>query len=117
MKLTPEMIRMLNEPEKKVANWLLNRKVPFDVQEPMLGGRTELGGLVVDFVITDRMIIIRVQGTYWHRTLEANARDELGRENLVQLGYAVVDVWEDNLSDDEIELTMTKALRGEERFR
>ena len=46
--------------------------------------------------------------------LEAEARDEFGKEQLINQGYIVVDVWEENLADEKIDDTMQKAIEGVE---
>lgn len=114
MGLSKTEYAMLSSLEKKVVDWLIKYNIPFASQVPMFGGSMELGGATADIVLVERNIILRVFGGYWHKTLEANARDELGKERLMAKGYIVVDLWEENLTDERIDHTMRLALRGEE---
>lgn len=107
----------LSELEKKVYNWLTKNKIPFTTQQPMFGIAGEVGSAVVDFILTERNIVLRVMGSYYHSGLEAKARDEFGKEQLVNKGYVVVDLHEENLTDDNIKNTMQKALEGIGVFR
>jgi G:T-mismatch repair DNA endonuclease (very short patch repair protein) len=109
-----EMYAFLSEPEKRVWDWLIYNEIPFLPQEKMWGGTLEVGGAIIDFILTQVSIAIRVMGTYWHRGLIPQARDLLGKEKLIEAGYQVVDIWEENLTDDEIDYTMEKAIKGEE---
>jgi very-short-patch-repair endonuclease len=104
----------LSSLEKKVYDWLTKNNIPFGTQEPMFGVAGELGSAIVDFVIPDRILVLRVMGAYYHSTLESKARDEFGKEQLINRGYLVVDLLERNLTDDKIENTMKLALQGQE---
>ncbi len=103
---------VMTSPEQLVFNWLTQRKIPFRTQVGFLGGVTEAGGARVDFVLDELNIIIRVQ-SYWHSVGAARARDELQRIALVNEGWIVVDVQEEDLNENLNE-TMSKALKGEE---
>ena len=109
--------QFLSTLEKKVYNWLSKREIPFTTQEPMFGVAGEAGSAVIDFVLTERNIVLRTMGSYWHSGLEAKARDEFGKEQLVNKGYIVVDLWEEDLADERIEHTLELALEGQEVIR
>lgn len=70
----------------------------FSYQSPLLGGRQELGGAVVDFIIyiTTPRLAIRVQGEYWHfnRGFDQRGEDIIQKERITNLGYDVVDILE-----------------------
>lgn len=83
----------------------------------MFGEARELGSAVVDFLILDRNLVLRVMGAYYHSTFEAKARDILGKERLINAGYQVVDLQEPDLSEDKIEKIMQLALLGQEMLR
>ena len=101
--------------ERIVLRWLDRRKILYDFQSSQLGGRFELGGSIVDILIPDLHLAIRVQGSYWHKGIEKEATDSIQRELLESQGWTIVDVWESDLDTPEkIESTLTKALRGEE---
>jgi len=109
--------QFLSTLEKKVYDWLSKREIPFTTQEPMFGIAGEAGSAVIDFVLTERNIVLRTMGSYWHSGTEAKARDAFGREQLVNKGYIVVDLWEENLTDDKIQNTMELAIEGQEALR
>ena len=104
--------QFLSTLEKKVYSWLFQRKIPFTTQQKMFGIAGELGSATIDFILDERRLAWRTMGSYWHSTLEAQARDLLGRENLIKAGYQVVDLQEENLEDDKINRTLELALEG-----
>ena len=104
----------LSSLEKKVYDWLTRNKIPFSTQEPMFGFSGELGSATVDFILPERNIVLRVMGSYWHSGVKAKARDKFGKEQLINKGYIVVDLWEEDLADNKIENTMKLALQGME---
>ena len=75
-------------------------------------GIAEAGSATIDFILTERNIVLRVMGSYWHSGLEAEARDDFGKEQLINRGYQVVDLWEERLDDDNLENTMKLAIEG-----
>jgi len=103
--------------EKKVYDWLAKNKIPFESQETMFGIAGEVGSATIDFILPLQNIALRIMGSYYHSSFEAKARDELGRERLVNDGYIVVDLHEENLTDEKVEATMQAAIRGEEVLR
>ena len=107
----------LSSLEKKVYDWLTKNDILFSTQETMFGFSGELGSATVDFVLPDRNLIFRVMGAYWHSSIESKARDEFGKEQLLNAGYQVVDLWEENLKDDNLDRTMRLALDGQEVLR
>ena len=108
------MYFLLNNLERIVYNWLIKHSILFTAQAPMFGGAGELGSAIVDFILTERNVAIRVMGGYWHSGLETNARDLLGKEKLAEVGYTVVDVREENLTAGKINNTMELAITGQE---
>ena len=111
------MYFLLNNLERIVYNWLIKHSILFTAQAPMFGGAGELGSAIVDFILTERNIVLRCMGTFWHSGLETNARDLLGREKLTEAGYTVVDVWEENLAPDRVNNTLELAIQGLEVIR
>ena len=77
-------------------------------------GIAELGSATIDFIVDERRLALRVMGSYWHSSKEARARDQLGKEKLIERGYIVVDLWEEDLEDDKISRTLELALQGVE---
>lgn len=58
------------------------------------GGRQQLGGTVVDFLLHARLLVIRVQGTYWHyeRGMLIVNQDEFLKNAIESKGYVVIDI-------------------------
>ena len=106
------MVEFLSELEKKVYDWLIKHEIPFETQKQMFGYAGELGSATVDFILPDRNLALRCMGAYWHSGLEAKARDEFGKEQLINNGYIVVDLHEEDLTDERIDRTMELALEG-----
>ena len=109
--------QFLSDLERRVYDWLSKREIPFATQQPMFGIAGEAGSATVDFIIPERSLALRVMGSYWHSGTEAKARDSLGKERLINAGYQVVDLWEENLTDDKIQNTMELAIEGQEALR
>ena len=114
--MADEVYQFLSELEKKVYNWLVKYKIPFRTQQKMFG-IAEAGSATIDFILTERNIVLRVMGSYWHSGLKAEARDDFGKEQLINRGYQVVDLWEERLDDDNLENTMKLAIEGIEVIR
>lgn len=110
-----DLYQFLNNLEKIVYNWLSKRGILFTAQAPMFG-TGELGSATVDFILTERRIALRVQGGYWHSTLETSARDLLGREKLTEAGYIVVDVQEKDIMRN-VDAVMDLAIQGQEMLK
>ena len=108
---TSEDYQFLSTLERLVWAWLEEHDIPFSYQQRMFGQAAELGTAVVDFIIPERNLALRCMGSYWHSSMEARARDQLGKERLIAEGYIVVDLWEEHLTDN-IDRTMQLALQG-----
>ena len=111
-----DIYNFLNNLEKIVYGWLIKHSILFTAQAPMFGGVGELGSAIVDFILTERNIVLRIMGGYWHSGLEVNARDLLGREKLTEAGYTVVDVWEDDINRN-LDAVMELAIAGQEMLK
>jgi very-short-patch-repair endonuclease len=88
--------------ERIVYKELKKRRIPFDFQSSIQGGRLELGGMVADFILLDRPLIIRVQGTKWHTGFWPEHKDALQKAILQAYGYDVVDVWDWQIKDSGV---------------
>jgi G:T-mismatch repair DNA endonuclease (very short patch repair protein) len=71
----------------------------FQAQNAELGGRMRLGGGVVDFKVFlgSVVIIVRVQGDYWHGMPDRIKLDAMQYARLHSEGYRVADIWEGKL--------------------
>jgi hypothetical protein len=81
--------------ERIVYKWLLGAKMrpgsDFDFQSSMLGGRLELGGMVVDYIFPRLMIALRIQGPT-HLNVMRMRKDHEQRQILESMGYKVYDL-------------------------
>ena len=102
-----------------VWEWLVKVKkqipeVDFQYQSSFLGGRTQFGGFVADFVFPARRMIWNPAGLRWHHTDPADrARDMISRAILTNRGYLVIFLYEDDLINRR-DYTLNKAWDGVE---
>jgi len=96
-----------------VYNYLVRHKINFEFQTSLAGGIYSLGGSVVDFILPEYRIGLRVMGEYWHRGVAKSGTDLIQKERLQAMGLTIVDLQEDDIKERLTE-TMVKALRGEE---
>lgn len=98
--------------------WLKEKGYQFEYQVQVNGGRRDVGGSVVDFVVrSGRNWAIRAQGDYYHSSYEQQGLDDM-RKKLLIGAYAgqyqidgVVDVWEGSVYADR-ETVMSQAVAG-----
>ena len=75
----------------------------FAYQSPLLGGRLDKGGYIIDFVFHNPPgLAVNVQGIYYHYELGADTigRDRVVRELLALQGITLIFVDEDDLEQD-----------------
>jgi len=80
----------------------------FTYQSPLMGGRLDKGGLVIDFLFDNPPnLAVNVQGVYYHYELGADtrARDIFARESLAGQGITLIFVDEDYLAQDPLGTT------------
>ena len=83
-------------------------KVPdtdFMYQSPLMGGRLDKGGAIVDFLFRNPPdLAINVQGNYYHYGMgvETKTRDILARIQLATQGIILIFIDEDHLEDNPI---------------
>ncbi len=109
--MTTEVI--MSSLERLVYNWLIERGIAFDFQSSLLGGRVEFGGAVVDFILIEEGVILRIFGEYWHTGIIQEAKDREQRTMLENIGYRVVDLQEQDLTTN-LDAVMEKAIMGDE---
>jgi hypothetical protein len=107
--------------------WWLTRKrkmtpgVDFEFQSSYFGGRREMGGLVVDFILPQYFgsgLVLNVQGFHWHRySTQSRANDLLTKIRLQgpPFFFTVVYLAEDDLYE-RLDYTMTQALKGTQLY-
>lgn len=98
--------------------WALSSlKEDFQFQVPLMGGRIEAGGTVVDFYLPAYLLLIRVQGIHWHYEIQPQrAQDDILKLALESKGFQVIDIDEDMALRDPIYYTK-EALRGQDHSR
>ena len=98
----PEIIpfeyQHLSSWEYKVMKALQQRAITFQMQVSYEGGVGILGGMRVDFLLSDYNLVLRVMGP-WHNFPGARSRDEMQRVYLSGRGFNVVDLWEADLEN------------------
>jgi hypothetical protein len=77
--------------------------VDFTYQSPLMGGRMEKGGFVLDFLFNEPPdLAVNVQGVYYHYEfgVEAKARDVMARASLAGQNITLVFIDDDDLMQD-----------------
>ena len=91
-------------PERIFFKALLDRGmregIDFTFQSSLQGGRLFLGGMVADFILTTRSLIVRIQGRKWHTGFEQERKDDFQRDILEGMGYHVLDLYDDTIYDE-----------------
>ena len=75
----------------------------FTYQSPLMGGRMDKGGFVLDFLFTNPPdLAVNVQGVYYHYEfgVEAKARDVMARASLAGQNLTLVFIDDDDLMAD-----------------
>ena len=75
----------------------------FTYQSPLMGGRLDKGGFVIDFLFTEPPdLAVNVQGVYYHYEfgVEAKARDLMARAALAGQNITLVFIDDDDLLSD-----------------
>lgn len=86
-------------PEMMVGLALALLGLPAQSQVDELGGRLWIGGGVIDWKVWlgNQIVVVRVQGDYWHSQPDRRTRDLMQLQRLRALGYRVADIWEHEL--------------------
>ena len=108
--------RIATDIELIVLQWLDRHKIIYEFQSSLMGGFFELGGAVVDILLREDNIAIRIFGTYWHKGVEKTGSDIIQKEMLTTEGWTVVDLWSSDL-ESRLDETMRLALQGVEILR
>lgn len=100
-------------PEIMAALGMLWAGIPFVSQISEDGGRTRLGGAVVDFKIFlgTAPVILRVQGDYWHSLPDRVLKDIVQFERLKRMGFLVADAWERDIYRAYLEGRLAEYIR------
>ena len=109
-------------PELLVYDWLKGRKMIFQFQSSMFGGRRIRGGIVCDFIVqyAGGVLIWMIQGEHWHFTAEQRKHDKAIKIRLKasrpggQKVVAMVELFENDIYKAR-NAVCEDALRGKER--
>ena len=75
----------------------------FVYQSPLMGGRIEKGGLVLDFLFSNPPdLAVNIQGVYYHYEfgVETRGRDIMARQAAVGTGLTLIFIDEDDILTD-----------------
>jgi len=75
----------------------------FTYQSPLMGGRLDKGGAVLDFLFLDPPdLSVNIQGVYYHYEfgLEVQGRDKMARAQLAGQGITLIFIDDDDLMRD-----------------
>ena len=112
MAINPENVQVPQGWTGSVPEWLTYEslqkvgKIPgqdFTYQSPLLGGRIQKGGVIIDFDFNNPPdLAINVQGVYFHYQfgVETSARDKMARAQLAGEGKQLIFIDEDDLYND-----------------
>lgn len=100
-----EEYTVITLPEAIYYEGMEQRKREFDYQSALMGGRSELGGLVVDFMvrIPGGWLAVLVNGDFWHNKPMQRERDFQTKERAIGLNYQdgtilySIEIWESTL--------------------
>lgn len=109
--------------ELVIMEWLDRKRVKYEFQKWLLGGRKLKGGQVVDFALDQGtgVIILEAQGGYWHTRKGSIAHDKAQKLALLGLSVwgkpvrKVIEVWESRImipNQARRDQTMQLALLG-----
>jgi len=92
-----------SEPEWYAFQALTSLRVDFTFQSQLMGGRTVLGGAIVDFIIPNLNLVIGIQGTYWHYSSAGRiASDKAQRIAIESTGTRVIWIQEEDITRNPI---------------
>ena len=75
----------------------------FTYQSPLMGGRMDKGGFVIDFMFNDPPdLAVNVQGVYYHyqQGVETTAQDKMARASLAGQNITLIFIDDDHLLRD-----------------
>lgn len=101
----PESVVYGSVEERILYKELRRRNIQFDFQSSFFGARARgsvLGGLVADFVLHDRPVVINPLGRIWHEGREAEMRDIMQADELRKRGYEVWFIWDYQIHDEQL---------------
>ena len=86
---------------KKLTDRRLSPTSDFSFQSSFEGGRSVLGGIVVDFLFFTRRLVIRVQGPTHDENMQGQ-KDDQQESLLAEMGYTTLDLSLETIQDDNL---------------
>ena len=77
----------------------------FTYQSPLMGGRLDKGGVIIDFMFSEPPdLAVNVQGVYYHYEfgVESKARDMMARASLAGQNITLIFIDDDDLMKDRM---------------
>ena len=101
------------ETETKIATWLDNKRINYNFQSSLVGGRSELGGMIIPFIVPDFNLALRIRNQDLYDGVSQTALARIERAQLHNLGFVVVDAHEEDITRN-IDEVMNRAIEGRE---
>ncbi len=94
----PDLGPFSSVPARILVKAIAKTGIPYRTEVPVFGGRTRLGGAVLDIYLPTiggayNGTVVRVQGEYFHEQAGAIQRDMSQLMALKAARYRVVDIW------------------------
>ncbi|MCJ7612142.1 MAG: hypothetical protein MUP19_07760, partial [Candidatus Aminicenantes bacterium] len=103
----------MTETEGKIAVWLDNKRINYNFQSSLVGGRAELAGMDIPFIIPDFNLALRIRNQDLYDGVSQTAIARMERAQLHNLGFVVVDAHEEDITRN-IDEVMNRAIEGRE---
>src|SRR4030042_1490824 len=104
---------LMTETETKIATWLDNKRINYDFQSSLMGGRSELAVLIIPFIVPDFNLALRIRNQDLYDGVSQTALARMERARLHNLGFIVVDAHEEDITRN-VDEVMGRAIQGRE---
>ena len=104
---------LMTETETKIATWLDNKRINYNFQSSLIGGRSELAGMIIPFIVPDFNLALRIRNQDLYDGVSQTALARIERTQLHSLGFIVVDAHEEDVTRN-IDEVMNRAIEGRE---
>ena len=76
---------------------MTRRGILFDAEVNKAGGTKFTGGIVSDFILRGRKVVVEVDGDYFHTLEGQQVKDNAKDIYYAQMGYRIVRIWEHDI--------------------
>jgi len=104
---------LMTETEGKIATWLDNKRINYNFQSSLIGGRSELAGMIIPFIVPDFNLALRIRNADLYDGVNQTAVARMERAQLHNLGFVVVDAHEEDITRN-VDEVMNRAIEGRE---